>query len=70
VVDLGLSSFCSAGTSEEILGRALVDYADRAEIVLATKLRGPMRPGPNGAGLSRKAVMTEIDNSLRRLGTD
>src|SRR4030088_962126 len=60
----------SAGTSEEILGRALVEHADRAEIVLATKLRGPMRPGPNGAGLSRKAVMTEIDNSLRRLGTD
>jgi aryl-alcohol dehydrogenase (NADP+) len=60
----------SAGTSEEILGRALVDYADRAEIVLATKLNGRTRPGPNGAGLSRKAVMTEIDNSLRRLGTD
>jgi aryl-alcohol dehydrogenase-like predicted oxidoreductase len=60
----------SAGTSEEIVGRALAEYADRAEIVLATKLRGPMRPGPNGAGLSRKAVMTEIDNSLRRLGTD
>ena len=60
----------SAGTSEEILGRALVDYADRAEIVLATKLRGRTRTGPNGAGLSRKAVMTEIDNSLRRLGTD
>jgi aryl-alcohol dehydrogenase (NADP+) len=60
----------SAGTSEEILGRALAKYADRAEIVLATKVRGPVRPGPNGAGLSRKAVMTEIDNSLRRLGTD
>jgi aryl-alcohol dehydrogenase-like predicted oxidoreductase len=60
----------SAGISEEILGRALVEYADRAEIVLATKLNGRMRPGPNGAGLSRKAVMTEIDNSLRRLGTD
>src|SRR6202046_4240345 len=60
----------SAGTSEEILGRALLDYADRVEIVLATKLRGQIRPGPNGAGLSRKAVMTEIDNSLRRLGTD
>jgi aryl-alcohol dehydrogenase (NADP+) len=60
----------SAGTSEEIVGRALVEYADRAEIVLATKLAGRTRPGPNGAGLSRKAVMTEIDNSLRRLGTD
>jgi aryl-alcohol dehydrogenase (NADP+) len=60
----------SAGTSEEIVGRALAEYADRAEIVLATKLYGRTRPGPNGAGLSRKAVMTEIDNSLRRLGTD
>ncbi|MEA2618785.1 MAG: 1-deoxyxylulose-5-phosphate synthase, partial [Chloroflexota bacterium] len=60
----------SAGTSEEIIGRALAEYADRAEIVLATKLNGRTRPGPNGAGLSRKAVMTEIDNSLRRLGTD
>jgi aryl-alcohol dehydrogenase (NADP+) len=60
----------SAGTSEEIVGRALAEYADRAEIVLATKLNGRTRPGPNGAGLSRKAVMTEIDNSLRRLGTD
>jgi aryl-alcohol dehydrogenase (NADP+) len=60
----------SAGTSEEIVGRALAEYADRAEIVLATKLNGRTRPGPNGAGLSRKAVMTEIDNSLRRFGTD
>jgi 1-deoxyxylulose-5-phosphate synthase len=60
----------SAGTSEEITGRALADYANRAEIVLATKVHGRMRPGPNGAGLSRKAIMTEIDNSLRRLGTD
>src|SRR5882762_7611484 len=57
----------SAGTSEEILGRALAEYAARAEIVLARRVRGPVRPGPNGAGLSRKAVMTEIDNSLRRL---
>jgi aryl-alcohol dehydrogenase (NADP+) len=48
----------------------LAEYADRAEIVLATKLNGRTRPGPNGAGLSRKAVMTEVDNSLRRLGTD
>jgi 1-deoxyxylulose-5-phosphate synthase len=60
----------SAGTSEEITGRALADYANRDEIVLATKVHGRMRPGPNGAGLSRKAIMTEIDHSLRRLGTD
>ncbi|GGV66212.1 MULTISPECIES: aldo/keto reductase [Streptomyces] len=60
----------SDGTSEEIVGRALRDFARRDEIVLATKVHGRMRPGPNGGGLSRKAIMTEIDNSLRRLGTD
>ena len=60
----------SLGSSEEILGRALRDYADRDDVVIATKVRHPMRPGPNGAGLSRKAIMTEIDHSLRRLGTD
>ncbi|MDT7660066.1 MAG: 1-deoxyxylulose-5-phosphate synthase, partial [Pseudonocardiales bacterium] len=60
----------SAGSSEEILGRALKDFADRDAVVIATKLRHPMRPGPNGSGLSRKAVFTEIDHSLRRLGTD
>ncbi|ORJ63168.1 alcohol dehydrogenase [Mycobacterium simiae] len=60
----------SQGSSEEILGRALHDFADRDEVVIATKLRHPMRPGPNGKGLSRKAIMTEIDHSLRRLGTD
>jgi 1-deoxyxylulose-5-phosphate synthase len=60
----------SAGTSEEITGRALRDFASRDEIVLATKVHGRMRPGPNGAGLSRKEIMTEIDHSLRRLGTD
>jgi 1-deoxyxylulose-5-phosphate synthase len=60
----------SDGTSEEIVGRALADFADRDDIVLATKVRGQMRPGPNGSGLSRKAIMTEIDHSLRRLGTD
>jgi aryl-alcohol dehydrogenase (NADP+) len=60
----------SAGSSEEIVGRALADYADRDTIVLATKVNGTMRPGPNGGGLSRKAILTEIDNSLRRLGTD
>jgi len=60
----------SLGSSEEILGRALRDFADRDEVVIATKVRHAMRPGPNGKGLSRKAIMTEIDHSLRRLGTD
>ncbi|MFB7573676.1 aldo/keto reductase [Streptomyces sp. NPDC093064] len=60
----------SDGTSEEIVGRALRDFARRDDIVLATKVHGRMRPGPNGGGLSRKAIMTEIDHSLRRLGTD
>jgi aryl-alcohol dehydrogenase-like predicted oxidoreductase len=60
----------SQGSSEEILGRALRDFADRDDVVIATKLRHPMRPGPNGKGLSRKAIMTEIEHSLRRLGTD
>ncbi len=60
----------SGGSSEEITGRALKDFARREEVVLATKVHGRMRPGPNGAGLSRAAIMTEIDNSLRRLGTD
>jgi 1-deoxyxylulose-5-phosphate synthase len=60
----------SDGTSEEILGRALKDFARRDEVVIATKVHGRMRPGPNGAGLSRRAIMIEIDASLRRLGTD
>ena len=60
----------SAGTSEEIVGRALADFARRDEIVLATKVHGRMHDGPNGAGLSRKAILAEIDHSLRRLGTD
>jgi aryl-alcohol dehydrogenase-like predicted oxidoreductase len=60
----------SHGSSEEILGRALRDFAVRDDVVIATKLRHPMRPGPNGRGLSRKAIMTEVDHSLRRLGTD
>lgn len=60
----------SDGTSEEIVGRALRDLARRDEIVLATKVHGRMRPGPNGGGLSRKAILTEIDHSLARLGTD
>jgi 1-deoxyxylulose-5-phosphate synthase len=74
-LDLGINFFDTAnmysqGSSEEILGRALKDFADRDAVVIATKLRHPMRPGPNGSGLSRKEIMTEIDLSLRRLGTD
>lgn len=60
----------SLGSSEEILGRAIKDFARREEVVIATKVYGRMRPGPNGAGLSRKAIMVEIDASLQRLGTD
>jgi aryl-alcohol dehydrogenase-like predicted oxidoreductase len=60
----------SDGTSEEIVGRALKDFAKRDEVVLATKVHGQMRSDPNGRGLSRKAILTEIDHSLRRLGTD
>jgi 1-deoxyxylulose-5-phosphate synthase len=60
----------SLGNSEEILGRAIADFARRDEVVIATKVYGRMRPGPNGAGLSRKAIFAEIDNSLRRLGMD
>ncbi|AIQ24041.1 MULTISPECIES: aldo/keto reductase [unclassified Paenibacillus] len=74
-LELGINFFDTAniyasGSSEEIIGRALKDYANRDEIVLATKVWGQMRPGPNGGGLSRKAIMSEIDNSLKRLGTD
>ncbi|WP_395646815.1 aldo/keto reductase [Terricaulis sp.] len=74
-LDLGINFFdtanvYSAGVSEEITGRALKDFAKRDEIVLATKAHGQMRGDPNGKGLSRKAIMTEIDHSLRRLGTD
>ncbi|WP_321387629.1 aldo/keto reductase [uncultured Enterococcus sp.] len=74
-LDLGINFFDTAnvyslGRSEEILGRALKDYANRDEIVLATKLHGRMHEGPNGAGLSRKAILSEIDHSLKRLGTD
>src|SRR5436190_1586255 len=60
----------SLGSSEEILGRAIRDFAHRNEVVIATKVYGRMRPGPNGGGLSRKAIMTGIDASLRRLGMD
>jgi 1-deoxyxylulose-5-phosphate synthase len=66
---LDTANVYSAGTSEEYVGRALRDF-DRDDIVLATKVHGRMRPGPNGAGLSRKAIFAEIDNSLSRLQTD
>jgi len=74
-IEVGINFFDTAnmyslGSSEEILGRALKDYADRDDVVICTKVRHTMRPGPNGGGLSRKAIMTEIDHSLRRLGTD
>lgn len=59
----------SAGSSEEITGRALAEFG-RDEVVIATKVHGRMRPGPNGAGLSRRAILSEIDRSLRRLGVD
>ena len=74
-VEAGINFFDTAnvysqGSSEEILGRALKDFANRDEIVIATKVRNTMRSGPHGAGLSRKAIFAEIDGSLRRLGTD
>ncbi|PAD36463.1 MULTISPECIES: aldo/keto reductase [Terribacillus] len=74
-LELGINFFDTAnvysmGTSEEFLGRALKDYANRDEVVLATKVHGRMHQGPNGAGLSRKTIMSEIDKSLKRLGTD
>jgi len=74
-LELGITFFDTAnvysdGTSEEIVGRALRDFARREDVVIATKVHGRMRPGPNGAGLSRKAILHEIDASLRRLGTD
>lgn len=74
-LELGINFFDTAnvysiGKSEEILGRALKDYANRDEVVIATKVHGKMHEGPNGSGLSRKAIMSEIDKSLKRLGTD
>jgi aryl-alcohol dehydrogenase-like predicted oxidoreductase len=74
-IEAGINFFDTAnvysdGTSEEIVGRALKQLAPRDEVVIATKVHGRMRPGPNGAGLSRKAIFHEIDASLRRLGTD
>ncbi len=74
-VDAGINFFDTAnvysnGSSEEIVGKALADFARREEIVIATKVHGVMRPGPNGRGLSRKAIFAELDASLTRLGTD
>ncbi|HEX8509514.1 MAG TPA: aldo/keto reductase [Propionibacteriaceae bacterium] len=74
-VEAGINFFDTAnvysdGSSEEIVGRALADFTRREEVVIATKVHGRMRPGPNGAGLSRKAILTEVDASLTRLGTD
>jgi aryl-alcohol dehydrogenase-like predicted oxidoreductase len=60
----------SGGESEEVLGRAIRDFSHRDEVVVATKVWGPVRQGPNGRGLSRKAILSEVDKSLRRLGTD
>jgi len=74
-LELGINFYDTAncysyGSSEEILGRALKDYAKRDEVVVATKVFIKMKDGPNGQGLSRKAIMQEIDNSLTRLGMD
>src|SRR5205085_451861 len=74
-LELGINFYDTAnvysdGTSEEITGRALRDFAKREEVVIATKVHGRMHPDANGAGLSRKAIMQEIDASLKRLGTD
>jgi aryl-alcohol dehydrogenase (NADP+) len=70
-IELGINFFDTAnvysdGTSEEIVGRALKDFTKRDDVVLATKVYNRMRKGPNGMGLSRKAIMTEVDHSLRR----
>jgi 1-deoxyxylulose-5-phosphate synthase len=74
-IEMGINFFDTAngysdGTSEEIVGQALKDYTRRDEAVIATKVFFPMSKGPNGGGLSRKAIFTAIDASLRRLGTD
>lgn len=74
-LELGINFFDTAnvyslGRSEEILGRAIRDFANRDEVVIATKVHQTMRPGPNGGGLSRKAILGEIDHSLKRLGMD
>ena len=74
-LDVGINFFDTAnvysgGSSEEITGSTLLSMVARDDVVIATKVNGRMRPGANGQGLSRKAILSEIDNSLRRLGTD
>jgi aryl-alcohol dehydrogenase-like predicted oxidoreductase len=74
-VELGVTFWDTAnvyqgGTSEEFVGRAITRFSRRADIVLATKVSGRMHDGPGGSGLSRKAVLEQVDASLRRLGTD
>ena len=74
-LELGINFFDTAnvyayGVSEEFLGRALKDFAKRDEVIVATKVFGKMNDKPNGGGLSRKAILSEIDNSLKRLDTD
>lgn len=74
-LELGINFFDTAdvysnGMSEEVTGRALRDFARRDEVVLATKVHGAMGPGPNDRGLSRKHILSSIDASLKRLGTD
>ena len=74
-IELGINFFDTAnlysyGASEEVTGRALREFARRDDLVIATKVWGVMRPGPNGGGLSRKAIFRELDASLKRLGTD
>ncbi|KMY45193.1 oxidoreductase [Bacillus sp. FJAT-27916] len=74
-LEMGINFFDTAnsysgGVSEEILGRAIRDYATRDEVVLATKVFFPMQKGPNRGGLSRKSIINELDHSLKRLGTD
>jgi aryl-alcohol dehydrogenase-like predicted oxidoreductase len=74
-LELGINFFDTAdvysrGASEEVVGRALRDYATRDELVVATKVHGDMGPGPNDQGLSRKHILSSIDASLKRLGMD
>jgi aryl-alcohol dehydrogenase-like predicted oxidoreductase len=74
-IELGITTFDTAnvyslGTSEEITGTLLREFTQREDIVIATKVHGVMRPGPYGGGLSRKAILNEVDASLKRLGTD
>jgi 1-deoxyxylulose-5-phosphate synthase len=74
-LELGINFFDTAdvysiGMSEQVVGRALRDYVSRDEVVIATKVHGAMGPGPNDRGLSRKHILSSIDASLKRLGTD